>query len=119
MGARFEGWNRDGDQEWDVVCVVTACRPPAFIEWNVGEGPLPSSTWSYALTPDGEKSTLVTQRFRHGPGRSGVTTAVEQHPERAALIVEHRAHTLRTNMTSTLEAAARLLEGAGGSSDLA
>ena len=119
VGARFEGWNRIGDREceWDVVCVVTACRPPGFIEWNVGEGPLPSSTWSYDLTPDGEGSTLVTQHFRHGPGESGVSIAVERHPERAAQIVEHRSTTLRTNMISTLEAAARLLDVPGGAPD--
>jgi uncharacterized protein YndB with AHSA1/START domain len=113
-GARFEGWNRIGEWEWDVICVVTACRPPEFIMWNVGEGPLPSSTWSYELAPDGEGSTVVTQRFRHGPGRSGVSSAIEQHPERAALIVESRSDTLRTNMVSTLEAAARLVEGGSG-----
>jgi len=99
--------------------VVTACRPAAFIEWNVGEGPLPSSTWSYVLTPDGEGSTLVTQQFRHGPGESGVSKAVEEHPERAALIVEHRSNTLRTNMISTLEAANRLLEEQGGTLGIA
>ena len=27
VGARFEGWNRIGEREWDVTCVVTACRP--------------------------------------------------------------------------------------------
>src|SRR5271165_5786286 len=64
VDARFEGWNRIGEREWNVICVVTACRPTEFIEWNVGEGPLPSSTWSYALAPDVEGSTLVTQQFR-------------------------------------------------------
>ena len=118
VGARFEGWNRIGDREWDVACVVTTCRPPEYIEWNVGEGPLHSSTWSYVLAPDGEESTLVTQRFRHGSGESGVSIAVERHPERAALIVEQRSDTLRSNMISTLEAAARLLLGPGGSPEL-
>jgi len=118
-GARFEGWNRIGEREWDVICVVTACRRPEFIEWNVGEGPLPSSTWSYLLTPDHGESTLVTQRFRHGPGRSGVSEAVEQHPEHAAMIMERRSDTLRTNMNSTLEAAARLLDGQRSARNLA
>ena len=114
VGARFEGWNRIGEHEWDVLCVVTACRPAEFIEWNVGEGTHPSSTWSYVLTPDGERATLVTQQFRHGPGESGVSKAIEEHPERAALIVEQRSNTLRTNMVSTLESANRLLEEQGG-----
>ena len=68
------------------------------------------SVWNL-LTPDHGGSTLVTQKFRHGPGRSGVSEAVEQHPEHADLIMERRSTTLRTNMNSTLEAAARLLDG--------
>ncbi len=113
VGARFEGWNRIGDREWDVVCVVTGCRPPGWIEWNVGEGPLPSSTWSYELTEGPGGTTTVTQRFRHGPGFSGVTAAVERHPDRAEQIVAGRSETLRTNMVSTLEAAGRLLTSDG------
>jgi hypothetical protein len=53
---------------------------------------------------------MVTQRFRHGPGQSGVSSAIEQHPDRRDRIVEHRSEMLRTNMIATLEAAARLLE---------
>ena len=113
VGARFEGWNRIGDREWDVVCVVTSCHPPRSIEWNVGEGPLPSSTWSYELTEAADGSTTVVQRFRHGPGQSGVTAAVERHPDRAEQIVAGRSETLRTNMVSTLEAAGRLLTSDG------
>jgi hypothetical protein len=110
VGARFQGWNRIDDHEWDVICVVTDCRPPGFIQWNVGEGPLPSSTWSYTLASYPGGSTMVTQRFRHGPGPSGVSSAIERHPDRAARIVEFRSEMLRTNMIATLEAAARLLE---------
>jgi len=117
VGARFEGWNRIGDREWDVVCVVTACRPPGFIEWNVGEGRLPSSTWSYTLATDAGGCTQVTQRFRHGPGVSGVSQYVEQNPEHATQIVASRSDTLRTNMIATLEAAARLLDGPGSRAD--
>jgi uncharacterized protein YndB with AHSA1/START domain len=109
VDARFEGWNRIGDFEWDVICVVTRCSPPGFIEWNVGEGPLPSSTWSYTITSEPGGSSLVTQRFRHGPGGSGVSAAIERHPERAEDIVTGRSRALRTNMVSTLEAAAALL----------
>ena len=109
VGARFEGWNRIGDREWDVICVVTACRRPETIVWNVGEGPSPSSTWSYELEGRDDGSTLVTQRFRHGPGESGVPFAVERYPDEADKIVTGRSDQLRTNMVSTLEAAARLV----------
>ncbi len=113
VGARFMGWNRIGQHEWDVICVVTRCQAPRFIEWNVGEGPLPSSTWSYHLTEEGPAASSVTQRFQHGPGGSGVRDAVERHPERADRIVQGRADTLHTNMVLTLEAAGRLLAEPG------
>ena len=93
VGARFEGRNRIGDREWDVICLVTESRPPEFIEWNVGDGPLPSSTWSYTLTPDHGGSTLVTQQFRHGPARHAVSRDDRVAHERAiptlVLIVTH------------------------------
>ena len=117
VGARFRGWNRAGDLEWAVICVVTAFEPPRFIEWNVGEGPLPSSTWSYELVPRAGDSSTVTQRFRHGPGTSGVSAAVERYPERADAIVRRRSDTLRANMVVTLEAAARLIGGSGSAQD--
>ena len=109
LGSRFEGWNRIGENEWRVVCVVTGWEPPRMAEWNVGEGPSPSSTWTYELTPAADGSSLVTQRFRHGPGGSGVRDAVERHPERAEQIVAGRSETLRSNMVVTLEAAAKLI----------
>jgi uncharacterized protein YndB with AHSA1/START domain len=109
VGARFEGWNRMGDREWNVICVVTACRRPECFGWNVGDGPLPSSTWSYRITRLDDGSSLVTQRFRHGPGVSGVSDAIERYPERADRIVAGRSDMLRVNMLSTLEAAARVI----------
>ena len=109
VGARFQGWNRIGDRVWDVICVVTECHPPESVAWNVGEGPLASSTWSYRITPGIDGSSLVTQHFRHGPGGSGVRDAVERYPDRADEIVAGRSAALRSNMVSTLEAAAQLL----------
>jgi uncharacterized protein YndB with AHSA1/START domain len=51
VGARFEGWNRIGDHEWDVICLVTRCEPPGFVEWNVGEGPSPPPPGPTHSTP--------------------------------------------------------------------
>jgi len=141
VGARFTGRNRIGDLEWDVHCVVTACRPPEFIEWTVGEAPDHSSTWSYALSaepgaassgrpgaassaePGAASSgrpgaaTVVVQRFRHGPGFSYVRQRVEQSPDRAQLVVVRRSEMLAANMDLTLRAAARLLDQGGGRAD--
>jgi len=111
VGAAFTGWNRNGSMEWDVHCVITACRPPAFVEWTVGTAPEHSSTWSYELVPGPGDSTVVTQRFRHGPGFSYVRQRVDQVPERTQAVIDGRSAMLRDGMEATLAAAARLLAG--------
>ena len=112
-GARFTGWNRNERMEWHVPCVVTACRPPEYFEWTVGDAPGHSSTWSYALDARPDGSTGVVQRFRHGPGFSFVRQRVDQAPEETAAVIAGRSATLRAGMAETLAAAARLLAGDG------
>ncbi len=120
-GARFTGWNRNGDFEWDVRCVVTGCRPPQFLEWTVGTAPEHSSTWSYTLSEGpGDRSsggsgatTIVVQRFRHGPGVSYVRMRVDRRPEDVEAIMAGRCAMLRAGMEQTLAAARRVLDGGG------
>jgi len=111
VGATFTGWNRNGTMEWDVRCVITACRPPEYVEWTVGEAPAHSSTWSYRLTEDPGGSTVVVQQFRHGPGFSYVRQRVDQVPDESRKVIERRSAMLRAGMESTLAAAARVLAG--------
>jgi uncharacterized protein YndB with AHSA1/START domain len=116
VGARFSGWNRNGDIEWDVSCTMTACRPPEFVEWTVGDAPDHSSTWSYELTRGPGGSTVVVQRFRHGPGFSYVRLQVDRRPDQAEAIMAARCAMLRSGMEATLAAAAGVLgpDGTGG-----
>lgn len=108
-GARFTGRNRIGDFDWEVPCLVTACRPPEFIEWTVGTAPDHSSTWSYQLRRMPGNGTTVVQRFEHGPGFSYVRQRIDADPRGAASIIERRSATLRANMETTLAAVAPLL----------
>ena len=109
-GARFTGVNRRGDFTWEVPCVITACRPPEYLEWTVGDTPDHSSTWSYTLTGDDAGPTVVVQRFRHGPGFSFVRQRIDGAPDQAGPIIAGRSAMLRDGMEATLAAAARLLE---------
>ena len=108
-GARFTGRNRIGDFEWEVPCLVTACRPPELIEWTVGTAPDHSSTWSYELRRAPGNRTVVVHRFAHGPGFSYVRQRVDADPRGAASIIERRSATLRANMEATMAAVAPLL----------
>lgn len=113
VGAAFTGWNHNGVMEWEVRCVVTGCRPPEFIEWTVGTAPDHSSAWSYELARGPGGSTVVTQRFQHGPGFSYVRQRVDQTPDQTQAVIGGRSAMLRDGMATTLAAAARVVTGGG------
>jgi len=107
-GARFVGtYNRDG-RVCEVDCQVLSWRSPNAFAWVVGAPQCPTATWRYALIPHGT-GCLVVQTFRHGPGRSGLRSAVQHRPEQAEQLVAARAAELGINMTVVLAEAEQLL----------
>lgn len=112
-GARFEGRNRfPNGFESQVVCVVTAAERPRVFEWTVldasGDPDRPGTTWRYELRPGpAAGQTSVRQSFLHGPGSSGLRTAVEEDIGHAASIVAGRLCQLRRHMIQTITAMAR------------
>ncbi len=107
-GARFRGENERQGKGWEVLCTVLADEPGQRFVWAVGDPALPSSTWSYDLTPvDG--GTQVVQRFVHGPGTTFLRAVVAKHPDRAQMLVAARTAELEDGMRATLRAAAALL----------
>jgi uncharacterized protein YndB with AHSA1/START domain len=115
-GARFQGHNKMGDLEWDVICQITEVRPSERIAWVVlgpaNDPSTPSSTWTHTLSerPGG---TLVTTTFQHGDGGSHLVTAMAAKPERAAAIMEFRRKRLQHNMSAALVAMAEELTRQG------
>jgi len=102
-GDRFTGRNRARNGfEWTVTCEVTEAGRPGVLAWVVLAGPdAVSSFWRCDLEPV-PGGTQVHESFRHGPGGSGLRAMVEQHPERAAYLVEDRCRRLRENIAKTL-----------------
>lgn len=95
-GARFQGINRIGVFEWEVLCTVTVFVRPQRFSWTVGDPREPSSTWTYTLeaTNGGAgDATTVTQIFEHGPGDSLIRRAVELAPAAANNIIANCATT--------------------------
>ena len=114
VGAPFRGSNEREGRAWDVPCRVVEHAPPTRFAWQTGPAHLPSATWSYDLRAvDG--GTLVTQRFRHGPGFTFLRQVAERHPERMEAVVAARAAELERNMRATLDGVRRLLAEDGGS----
>ena len=111
-GARFEARNRFRDGlETYVTCVVTVADEPWRFGWDVyGDEEVPFAHWEYQLEAQGA-TTLVKQRFTHGPGDSGMRVGVRLHSDRAAEMIQGRLDQLSANMRTTLLAMQTALGG--------
>ncbi|GAA2759901.1 SRPBCC family protein [Actinopolymorpha rutila] len=108
-GARFAATNRFAHGGVGrVTCVVTEATRPRVFAWVVldasDDPDRPGSVWTYELLPaDAPGRTRVRHTFVHGPGESGLTVAVREHPERAEAVVAGRLAVLRRHMSTTLD----------------
>jgi uncharacterized protein YndB with AHSA1/START domain len=111
-GGRFRGEQRRGDMEWETISVVTECEPGRSFAWVVGDADNRSATWRFDLSPEGSATRLAYAAVM-GPGPSGLTAYIDQHPDREEAIVAARLEEHRRNMTTTLSAIKAAAEGAG------
>jgi uncharacterized protein YndB with AHSA1/START domain len=111
VGARFRGRNRHpAIGEWETTSHVVACEPERVFEWAVTDPDQPSASWRYSLEAQGS-GTRLTQWMRIGPGRSGLSIAIDAMPDREDRIIERRQSEHRENMTATIEGIKALAEG--------
>jgi hypothetical protein len=114
LGARFAGHNRhEALGEWSTQSVIVEYDPPRVFAWAVGDPDQPSAIWRFSLEPrDG--GTLLRQWVQMGPGRSGLSFAIDQMPDKEQKIVYVRLRELETNMGATLAAIKTLAEQHAG-----
>lgn len=79
--------------------------------WAVGDPDQPSATWRFTLGP-GPGGTTLRQWVRLGPGRSGLSIAIDQMPDKEQKIVFVRMREFEESMTRTLAAIKALAEQA-------
>jgi uncharacterized protein YndB with AHSA1/START domain len=111
VGARFRGHNRNefmGD--WHTICHVIECEPPLLYAWAVDDVDRPGATWRFTLVPDGDRTTVRYETVL-GPGRSGLTAAIRERPERREALIAFRLDDLRGNMRAVVDGIAELAEG--------
>ena len=93
--------------------MIVEYDPPRVFAWAVGDPEQPAAVWRFSLEPrDG--GTLLREWVRVGPGRSGLSMAVEQMPDKEQKIVFVRLRELEANMGATLAAIKKRAEGAAG-----
>jgi uncharacterized protein YndB with AHSA1/START domain len=114
LGARFAGHNRhEAFGEWSTESVIVEYDPPRVFAWAVGDPEQPSATWRFSLQAR-EGGTLLRHWVRVGPGRSGLSVAIDRMPDKEQKIVFVRLREFEANMGATLAAIKRLAEGSAG-----
>ena len=114
LGARFEGRNRhEAYGEWSTVSMIVEYDPPRVFAWAVGDPDEPSAIWRFSLEPQ-EGGTLLRHWVQVGPGRSGLSYAIDRMPDKEQRIVFVRLREFEANMGATLAEIKRLAEGMAG-----
>jgi uncharacterized protein YndB with AHSA1/START domain len=112
VGARFLGRSKhDALGEWSTTSYVVEYAPCQAFAWAVEDPEQPSATWRFTLHPEQDGTTL-SQWVRLGPGRSGLSIAIDQMPDKEQKIVFVRLREFEESMTRTLAAIKALAEQA-------
>jgi hypothetical protein len=107
---RFVGRNHHpAIGEWETTCTVTANERERVFGWVVGDPADPSAEWCFTLHPDGA-GTVLRQWVRLGPGRSGLSGAIDARPDKEDRIVDRRLQEHRANMQTTVDGIKQLAE---------
>ncbi len=111
---RFVGRNsHPAVGEWETTCTVVEAEPGRAFGWVVGDPERPAAAWRFTVEP-ADGGTLLRQWMRMGPGRSGLTPAIEAHPDKEERIVARRLAEHRENMERTVDGIRRRAEAAEG-----
>ncbi|MEV6431988.1 SRPBCC family protein [Nocardia sp. NPDC051463] len=113
VGSAFVGTNsHPALGEWSTTSYVVECDPERVFAWAVQDPDNPTATWRFTLQArDG--GTQLRQWVRMGPGRSGLSQAIDQMPDKEEKIVFVRMREFETAMTATVAAVKQRAESAG------
>jgi hypothetical protein len=110
LGARFEGRSRhDALGEWSSVSSVVEFEPGRVFGWAVGDFGDPAARWRFRLEPAGG-GTELSEWVQLGPGRSGLSLAIDRMPDKEQKIVFVRMREFERNITATLACIKQLAE---------
>ncbi|WP_327433069.1 SRPBCC family protein [Streptomyces sp. NBC_01236] len=115
-GARFVGRSsHESLGEWATTSYVVECDAPRAFAWAVEDPEQPSAIWRFTLEPQ-DGGTLLRQWMQLGPGRSGLSFAIDRMPEKEQKIVFVRMREFETNISDTLAAIKKIAEESGKAS---
>jgi hypothetical protein len=103
IGASFIGSNvHAAIGEWEVPCFVHRCEDQREFGWVTSDPDHPGAQWCFTITANGAVSRL-RYALIIGPGRSGLTPAIEKMPEKEPRILSRRLDEHRVNMQLVLK----------------
>ncbi len=110
VGHRFLGRNANKYRgEWETVSTIVEYDEPRRFAWAVGNPGHYWATWRFTLEPDGP-GTLAEQWAQLGPGRSGLSLAIDAMPDKEQKIVFVRLREWETGFKHNLAAIKELAE---------
>jgi len=111
VGARFIGRSKhEALGEWSTTSHVIECEPQRVLAWAVEDPANPTAIWRFCLQPQ-DGGTELSQWMQMGPGRSGLSFAIDRMPDNEQKIVFVRMREFEQNMASTLGQIKKLAEG--------
>lgn len=103
VGASFVGRNgHPAIGDWETTSHVTVADPGREFSYAVESTENPAAVWTYRIeSRDG--GVRLTQRAQIGPGRNGLTPAIERMPEKEEKILTRRLGEHDANIRANLE----------------
>jgi uncharacterized membrane protein len=110
LGARFTGRSRhEAMGEWESTSHVVEFEPERVFGWAVEDPVESAARWRFRLEPK-DGGTELSEWVQLGPGRSGLSLAIDRMPDKEQKIVFVRMREFERNITATLEQIKTLAE---------
>src|SRR5580693_3958796 len=110
VGARFAARNQhEALGEWGSTSQVVEFEPERVFCWAVGNPADPAALWRFLLEPK-DGGTELSEWMQMGPGRSGLSFAIDRMPDKEQKIVFVRMREFEQNMGFTLQQIKKLAE---------
>lgn len=112
LGGSFVGHSKhEALGEWQTTSYVVEFEEGRRLGWAVGDAVEPSARWRFELEPrDG--GTHLRQWMQMGPGRSGLSFAIDRMPDKEQKIVFVRMREFENAIIGTLAQIKQRLESA-------
>ncbi|HJP79596.1 MAG TPA: SRPBCC family protein [Pseudonocardiaceae bacterium] len=102
VGATFVGYSKhEALGEWSTTSEIIECAEAEVLAWAVGGAANPGAVWRFTLRGK-DNGTELTQWMQLGPGRSGLSYAIDRMPDKEQKIVFVRLREFEKAITKTL-----------------